>query len=207
MSRNLKVVIGPRSVPVVNDVKITTALTLADELINEIEMFVAEGVPADPMRHADLLQSLPTPSFVSTAADELRRMINRPATGAEIEALVRLMLEGMGFHATDVQISALLHVCITSVPVSNDESTPSPVSLAILYVAASRLLRTAKSRPTPAAFHAACVNAREYVDGIADKLVSASHDLRTLRYQLGEARPAVRQPRLSLVKGETDALF
>jgi hypothetical protein len=155
---------------------------LADDLANTLDSF---AMPDDETEYPRLLEQLPTEREVADTVETLERALTRQASMAECQALIVMLLDGLGCTAgagAENRVAALVIALQAPDIVIDGEMQPVPISAEVLAATIGRLFRKAKRAPLPCELLNACITTHTAVSNLLHRLQETegrSADLRS----------------------------
>jgi hypothetical protein len=143
---------------------------LADDLANMVSSF---SMPDDETEYPRLLEQLPTESEFANNVEALERALTRQASTAECQALIVMLLDGLGCPAgagAENRVAALVIALQAPDIVIDGEMQPLPISAEVLAATIAGLFRKAKRAPLPCELLQACSATRNAIANLLHRL-------------------------------------
>jgi hypothetical protein len=143
---------------------------LADDLANMLDSF---AMPDDETEYPRLLERLPSEREFADTVETLERALTRQASTSECQALIVMLLDGLGCPAGAGAENRVAGMVIALQPAEieiDGDMASEPISAEVLAATVARMFRQAKRAPLPSELLKACMATRTAVENLLHRL-------------------------------------
>jgi hypothetical protein len=143
---------------------------LADDVANMVDSF---SMPDDETEYPRLLEQLPTEREFADKVETLERALSRQASTSECQALIVMLLDGLGCPAdagAKNRVGAMVIALQAPDIIIDGEMQPLPISAEVLAATVARMFRKARRTPLPCELLQACMATRTAVANLLHRL-------------------------------------